>query len=63
MGPRGKLATIEELLEEQRATTPTRCPQCQADGQHELVEAALRERIRTLEHRVARLEAWLGGMS
>lgn len=62
VGPRGKLATIEELLSEQRASQPIRRTQCRCD-EREAVESALRDRIRTLEQRVAKLEAWLCGLS
>ncbi len=50
----------------QRESGPTHCDHCQRDShdhQHDLVEAALRARIRVLEDRVAKLEDWLCGLS
>jgi hypothetical protein len=58
--------TIEELLHEQRESSPMRCAHCDRDGHdHErgLVEEILRTRIRELEERVAKVEAWLGRLS
>lgn len=55
---RSRLATIQELLESQRKTAARRCAQCGRDGaerDHELVEAALRARIRMLEARLGEL--------
>jgi hypothetical protein len=57
--PRGRPATIEELLSVQRESAPARCDHCT----HEIAEAALRDRVRMLEDRVAKLEAWLCGLS
>jgi hypothetical protein len=59
---RGRLITIEELLEIQRETVPARCSHCRRDStdrDHELVQAALRVRIRTLEIRLSELESKL----
>lgn len=64
--PRGRPATIEELLTVQRQTAPTRCTHCERDRHdhdRDVVEAALRHRIRVLEDRVAKLEAWVCGLS
>jgi hypothetical protein len=57
---RDRLMTIQELLDTQRDTTPLRCTRCgRHDGErdHELLQAALRARIRTLEAKVFELEA------
>jgi hypothetical protein len=56
---RGRLITIQELLEIQRDSVPTRCSHCRRDStdrDHERVQAALRARIRTLEIRLSELE-------
>jgi hypothetical protein len=61
---RGHLKTIEELLHVQRESSPTRCARCDRDSHdHELVEEVLRARIRELEDRVAKVEAWLCRLS
>jgi hypothetical protein len=55
---RGRLLTIEELLESQRQTASSRCRHCgrdDGDRDHELVETALRARIRMLEARLGEL--------
>lgn len=52
--------TIQELLDPQREPVPARCTHCgrdAADRDHELVQAALRARIRALETRLYELEA------
>jgi hypothetical protein len=57
---RGRLITIRELLDSQRETVPVRCTHCGRDAtdrDHELLEAALRARIRVLEAKVCELEA------
>jgi hypothetical protein len=57
---RNRLMTIQELLESQRETVPARCSHCGRDGvdrDHELLQAALRARIRVLEAKVCELEA------
>ena len=54
--------TIQELLDTQREIVPTRCTHCgrdAADREHELVQAALRARIRLLEAKIYELEAEL----
>ena len=54
--------TIQELLDSQREMVPTRCTHCGRDGadrDHELVQAALRARIRLLEAKIHDLEAEL----
>lgn len=54
------LMTIRELLDSQREAVPTRCVHCGREPHerdHELLEAALRARIRVLEARVWALEA------
>lgn len=54
--------TIQELLDPQRETVPQKCSHCgrdAADRDHELVQAALRARIRLLEARISDLEAEL----
>jgi hypothetical protein len=59
---RDRLMTMRELLETQRETVPTYCVQCgrdTTDRDHELLQAALRARIRVLEARVCELEAEL----
>jgi uncharacterized protein YceH (UPF0502 family) len=61
---RSRLITIQELLDTQRESVPTRCSHCARDSHdrdHELVQASLRARIRALENRVVELEARLGG--
>ena len=57
---RSRLRTIDELLDFQREPVPTRCTHCgrdAADRDHELLQAALRARIRVLEARICALEA------
>lgn len=59
---RDRLMTIRELLESQRESVPTHCVHCGRDASerdHELLNAALRARIRVLEARVCELEAEL----
>lgn len=56
---RGRLITIQELLEIQRESVPTRCAHCQRDAtdrDRDQVEASLRARIRVLEARLSELE-------
>jgi hypothetical protein len=54
---RGRLITIQELLDIQRESVPTRCAACQRDTtDRDKTEAALRARIRVLEARVSELE-------
>jgi hypothetical protein len=63
---RGRLITIKELLDIQRESVPARCEHCRRDAtdrDHELVQAALRARIRMLETRVSELETELAGES
>jgi hypothetical protein len=55
-----RLRTIRELLESQRETVPPRCAHCgreTTEHDHELLQAALRARIRVLEAKVCDLEA------
>jgi hypothetical protein len=55
---RSRPLTIQELLISQREGGPPRCLRCdRAAADHELVERALRVRIRALELRLAELEA------
>lgn len=57
---RERLMSIRELLDSQREVVPTRCTHCGRDAHdrdHELLQAALRARIRVLEARVWELEA------
>jgi hypothetical protein len=59
---RSQPMTIQELLTPQRHIVSPRCTHCNrdsADRDHELVEAALRKRIRVLEMRLYELEAGL----
>jgi hypothetical protein len=52
--------SIRELLESQREAGPLRCTHCGRDAtdrDHELLQAALRARIRVLEAKVCELEA------
>jgi hypothetical protein len=59
---RDRLMTIRELLDTQRETCPTHCSHCgrgTSDRDHELLQAALRARIRVLEAKVCELEAEL----
>ena len=59
---RDRLMTMRELLESQREIVPTHCTHCGRDmaaRDHELLQAALRARIRVLEARVCELEAEL----
>lgn len=54
---RARPLTIHELLLSQRESSPPRCAHCDAAARdHELVERALRVRIRALELRLAELE-------
>ena len=58
--------TIRELLDSQRETVQMRCVHCGRDAtdrDHELLQAALRARIRVLEARVCALEAELAATS
>ena len=60
---RGRPVTIQELLIPQREIIPSRCTHCdrdRVDRDHELVEAALRKRIRALEMKMYELEAGVG---
>jgi hypothetical protein len=57
---------IPELLDSQRETVAPRCTHCGRDDNdrdHELLQAALRARIRVLEARVWALEAELAATS
>lgn len=59
---RGRPVTIQELLTPQREIVPSRCTQCdrdRVDRDRELVEAALRKRIRLLEMKLYEFEAGL----
>jgi hypothetical protein len=58
---RSRPPTLQELLTSQRELAPPRCAHCRdrAAQDHELVERALRVRIRALEIRLAELEAQL----
>lgn len=59
---RRRPSTIQELLDFQRETVPQKCLHCgrdASDRDHELVQAALRARIRLLEARISDLEAEL----
>jgi len=59
---RERLIAIRELLDSQREIVPIRCTHCGRDAHdrdHELLQAALRARIRVLEARVWALEAEL----
>jgi hypothetical protein len=63
---RRRLMTIQELLLSQRESVPTRCARCgrdSADREQELVQAALRARIRMLEAKVYDLEAMVAGQT
>jgi hypothetical protein len=63
---RERLVSIRELLDSQREIVPTRCTHCGRDAHdrdHELLQAALRARIRVLEARVWELEAELTAAS
>ncbi len=62
----GHLMTMEELLHVQRESSPVRCTHCKRDShdhERDLVEEGLRVRIRELEARVAKVEAWLDRLS
>jgi len=57
---RERLMTIRDLLDAPRGAVEGRCAHCGRDPQdrdHELLQAALRARIRVLEARVWALEA------
>jgi hypothetical protein len=61
---RPRLLTLQELLTSQRESGPVRCTHCgrdSADRDHEVVQQALRVRIRVLEARIAELEAQIAG--
>jgi hypothetical protein len=63
---RDRLMTIRELLDSQRQTAPARCAHCgrdESDRDQELLQAALRARIRVLEAKVCDLEAELASSS
>jgi hypothetical protein len=63
---RERLISIREFLDSQREVVPTRCTHCGRDAHdrdHELLQAALRARIRVLEARVWALEAELAAAS
>jgi hypothetical protein len=56
----GRPVTIQELLTPQRQIVPSRCTHCdrdRVDRDHELVEAALRKRIRALEMKLYEIES------
>lgn len=57
-----QMTAIRELLTSERQTVAPRCMHCardSADRDHELVQAALRKRIRLLEMKLHDLEAQL----
>lgn len=59
---REQMRTIRELLTSQREPVAPRCTHCARDSvdrDHELVQAALRKRIRLLEMKLYDLEATL----
>lgn len=59
---RARPMTIQELLTSQRESSRQRCDHCgrdASDHDHELVQQALRVRIRGLEARITELEAQL----
>jgi len=59
---RSRPMTIQELLTPQREIVASRCTHCARDSaerDHELVQAALRKRIRMLEMRLHELEGGL----
>lgn len=59
-----RLITIQELLDSQREVVPRRCTHCgrdNAERDHELVQAALRARIKALETRLGEFELRLAG--
>lgn len=61
---RSRLITIQELLDIQRESVPTRCAHCHrdlADRDHDVIDQALRLQIRALESRVRELETRLAG--
>ena len=61
-----RMMTIRELLNTQREAGPTYCAHCgrdASDRDHELLQAALRARIRVLEAKVCELEAELATSS
>jgi hypothetical protein len=61
---RAQVTTIRELLTSERQAVAPRCTHCardSADRDHELVQAALRKRIRLLEMKLYDLEATLFG--
>jgi hypothetical protein len=61
---RARPMTIHELLLSQREIVPARCTHCSRDStdrDHELVQAALRARIRMLEAKLSDLEAMVAG--
>lgn len=63
---RGRLLTMQELLESQRETAASRCKHCGRDGtdrDHELVETALRARIRILEAQLGEVGLNPGGQA
>jgi hypothetical protein len=63
---RERLIPIRDLLDTQREIVPSRCTHCGRDAHdrdHELLQAALRARIRVLEARVWALEAELAAAS
>lgn len=61
-----RMLTIQELLESQRQSANGRCPHCgrdDADRDHQLIESALRARIRVLEARLGELGVNAGGQA
>jgi len=61
---RERMVSIQERLTSQREAVTTRCTHCARDSvdrDHELVQAALRKRIRLLELKLYELEAKLAG--
>lgn len=63
---RERLIPIRALLDSQREIVPSRCTHCGRDAHdrdHELLQAALRARIRVLEARLWELEAEIAAAS
>ena len=61
-----RMLTIQELLESQRQSAAGRCTHCgreNAERDHQLVESALRARIRLLEARLGELGVNAGGQA